>query len=327
MTGTKAKPEEIARLILEADTVAVCSHISPDGDTLGCAAAMRLALLKLGKKPSLFCDGKVPDQLDFLPGIGEMREPAGDEGPFDLLLAVDVSDVKRMGTCLALRNCSARTALIDHHPTNPFFMEANWVDGEAPATCVMIFRLLGLLGVVPDRDIAVCLYTGISTDTGNFAFDATNAECFGIMRDLMDTGLPLAKLNRILFRDRAMPQVKLIGKALASLRYYEDGRIAVMKLTKRDFDECSALSEHADTVVNFGLDTVGTEMALLARETLNSDGTVKMSLRSKEPVVISDIAKEFGGGGHPQASGITMEGTLDDTAARVLEAMIKKLNG
>ena len=327
MTGTKAKPEEIARLILEADTVAVCSHISPDGDTLGCAAAMRLALLKLGKKPSLFCDGKVPDQLDFLPGIGEMREPAGDEGPFDLLLAVDVSDVKRMGTCLALRNCSARTALIDHHPTNPFFMEANWVDGEAPAACVMIFRLLGLLGVVPDRDIAVCLYTGISTDTGNFAFDATNAECFGIMRDLMDTGLPLAKLNRILFRDRAMPQVKLIGKALASLTYYEGGRIAVMKLTKRDFDECGALSEHADTVVNFGLDTVGTEMALLARETLNSDGTVKMSLRSKEPVVISDIAKEFGGGGHPQASGITMEGTLDDTAARVLEAMIKKLNG
>ena len=318
-------PEAVARMIREAQTIAVCSHVNPDGDTLGCAAAMRLALLRLGKKASLFCDGKVPDQMSFLPGINEMRMPDADEGPFDLMLSVDVSDPKRLGACAALIEKSTHTAQIDHHPTNPLFMEVNDVDGEAPATCILIREQLKLLGIGLDPDLAVCLYTGISTDTGNFAFASTDAACFSVMSELMEQGLPLARLNRILFRERAMPQVKLLGKALGSLQYYENGQIAVMKLTPKDFQDCGALSEHADTLVNFGLDTVGTRMALLARS--NEDGSVKFSLRAKEPDSVSDVAKSFGGGGHPQAAGITLDGTLDETVSRVLDALVRKLNG
>ena len=122
-----------------------------------------------------------------------------------------------------------------------------------------------------------------------------------------------------------MPQVLLIGRALSSLKYYENGQIAVMRLTKKDFTDCSALSEHADTIVNFGLDTAGTRMAVLAREADN--GTIKFSLRAKEPDSVNDIAQSFGGGGHPQASGITMGGPLDEAAEKVLQAMIRKLNG
>ena len=325
MEAMTRKPEAIARMIREAQTIAVCSHVNPDGDTLGSAATMRLALLKLGKTVSLFCDGKVPDQLAFLPGIGEMSAPTGEEGPFDLMLAVDVSDEKRLGCCAKLLPKCRHTAQIDHHPTNPLFMEENSVDGAEPANCILIREQLAALGVEPDRDIAVCLYTGISTDTGNFAFASTNAACFEIMSELLGKGLPLAELNRILFRERARAQVLLMGRALSSLRYYEDGRIAVMKLTRQDFDECGALSEHADTLVNFGLDTVGTRMALLAREA--EGGEVKFSLRAKEPDCVSDVAQEFGGGGHPQASGITMYGELDETVSRVLDALIRKLNG
>ena len=318
-------PEAIARMIREARTVAVCSHVNPDGDTLGCAAAMRLALLSLGKEVSLFCDGKVPDQLSFLPGIGEMRVPTGEEGPFDLLLSVDVSAEDRLGCCAGLKARSLHTAQIDHHPTNPFFMEENYVDGDAPAACILIREELKALGVPLDRDLAVCLYTGISTDTGNFAFASTNAVCFGIMSELMEQGLPLAELNRILFRERAMAQVLLIGKALGSLKYYENGRIAVMTLTQKDFEDCGALSEHADTLVNFGLDTIGVRMALLARE--EKGGKIKFSLRAKEPDTVNDVAQLFNGGGHPQAAGITMNGTLDQKVGPVLDAMIRKLNG
>ena len=322
MSGT---PETIARMVQDARTIAVCSHVNPDGDTLGCAAAMRLALIYLGKEVSLFCDGKVPDQLSFLPGIGEMRVPTGEEGPFDLFLSVDVSDEKRLGNCASLKTKSQHTAQIDHHPTNPLFMEENYVDGSAPAACLLINEVLKSLNVPLNRDIAICLYTGISTDTGNFAFASTNAACFGVMSELMEQDLPLAELNRILFRERAMPQVLLIGKALNGLKYYENGRIAVMTLTRQDFLDCGALSEHADTVVNFGLDTVGTRMALLARET--EDGKVKFSLRAKEPDTVSDVAQLFGGGGHPQAAGITMNGTLEQAVRPVLDAMIRKLNG
>ena len=317
--------DAIAGMIRDAQTIAVCSHVNPDGDTLGCAAAMRLALTRLGKRVSMFCDGKVPDQLSFLPGIQEMKMPGENEGPFDLMLAVDVSDPKRLGKCSELIGKSSRTAQIDHHPTNPLFTEENWVDGNAPAACLLIREMLSTLGVGLDPDLAVCLYTGVSTDTGNFAFAATNAECFNLMSELMAQQLPIAKLNRILFRERAMPQVLLLGKALSSLKYYENGKIAVMKLTREDFRVCGALAEHADTLVNFGLDTVGTRMALLAREDENQ--AIKFSLRAKEPDSINDVAQSFGGGGHPQAAGITMHGSLEETVLQVLEAMIRKLNG
>lgn len=315
----------IARVIREAQRIAVCSHINPDGDTLSCAATMYLALQRTGKDVSMFCDGKVPDQLSFLPGISEMLVPAQSSGTYDLLLSLDVSDEKRLGSCADLKIRSIHTAQIDHHPTNPMFMEVNWIDGSAPAACVMIRELLRILGIELDRDLAICLYTGISTDTGNFAFASTNALCFDIMSELMKKDLPLAELNRILFRERAMPQVLLIGRALSSLKYYENGQIAVMRLTKKDFTDCSALSEHADTIVNFGLDTAGTRMAVLAREADN--GTIKFSLRAKEPDSVNDIAQSFGGGGHPQAAGITMAGTLEESVRHVLDSMIRKVNG
>lgn len=323
----RRNPEEIARVLRNAETIAICSHVNPDGDTLGAAAAMKIALNKLGKTVSLFCDGKVPDQLSFLPGIDEMQEPGENTGVFDLMLSVDVSDEKRLGACINLKEKSKHTAQIDHHPTNPLFMEVNSVDGECPATCLLIREQIAALGIEPDRDIAICLYTGISTDTGNFAYDSTNEACFTLMSELMSLDLPLAELNRILFRDRAKPQVMLISKALDSLRYYEQDRIAVMKLTKEDFLTCGALNEHADTLVNFGLDTVGTCMAMLAREDVNAPGIIKFSLRAKEPLVINDVAQSFGGGGHPQAAGISMYGNLDEKISEVLEAMIYKLNG
>ena len=323
MSEMKRNPEKIAELIREAQTIAVVSHINPDGDTIGSAAAMRLILEALGKNVTLFCDGKVPDQLSFIPGHDLFRVPDGNEGPFDLMLAVDVSDEKRLGACAALKHVSKRTAQIDHHPTNPLYAEVNSVDGSAPANCILIREQMKTLGVPMNRDIAICLYTGISTDTGNFSFGSTNAESFRIMSELMEQDLPLARLNRILFRVKSREQIKLLGKALESLTFRGNGKIAVMKLTQADFEACGALSEHADTIVNYGLDTIGTEMALLGRET--HDGRVKFSLRTKEPFTVNDIAARFGGGGHPQASGITMDGTLDECTEQVLSEMISKV--
>ncbi len=325
METMRRNPEAVAECIREAGTIAVAGHVNPDGDTLGSAAAMYLALKAMGKQVLLFCDGKVPDQLSFLPGAELFRIPEGNEGPFDLLLAVDVSDIRRLGKCAGLIARSGRTAQIDHHPTNPLYMQVNSVDGEAPATCMLIMEQLDMMGVPLTKEIAICLYTGISTDTGNFAFASTNAEAFRIMGRLMEQELPLAKLNRILFREKSREQILLLGKALTSLTFRGDGRIAVMKLTNADFTACGALSEHADTLVNYGLDTIGTQMALLTRE--STDGRIKMSLRAKEPLRVDDIAGKFGGGGHPQASGISMDGTLDECAECVLKAMEEKISG
>ena len=323
MSEMKRNPEAIADAIFQARSIAVVSHVNPDGDTVGCATAMRLGLTAMGKDVTLFCDGKIPDILQFLPGADMFRVPEGNEGPYDLMLCVDVSDEKRLGACAELKKVCRTTAQIDHHPTNPLFTDVNSVDENAPAACLLVREQLRILGVPMTKEIAECLYTGISTDTGNFAFASTNPECFRVMSELMEAELPIAELNRNLFRVKSREQIKLVGRALESLTFAGNGRIAVMKLTKQDFADCHALSEHADTVVNYGLDTIGTEMALLAREA--DDGQVKFSLRAKEPQRVDDIAKMFGGGGHPQASGITMNGTIDEAVELVLAEMTKKV--
>ena len=316
-------PAGIARAIESAQSVCVCSHISPDGDTIGSALSMRLALLALGKRVGVFCQDKVPDNLLFLPGAEEIRKPAENTESYDLFLSVDASDPARLGDCWQLRSLCAHSAQIDHHGTNPDFAEVNSVDGDAAATCVMIRQQLDRMGVALTPEIAQCLYAGISTDTGNFAFDCTDAEAFRAMADLMEVGLPLARMNMILFRERSEPQLRLLGRAIESLKYMGDGQLAIMTLTRQDFADCHALSEHADTIVNYALETVGTKMALLGRE--SDDGMLKFSLRAREPLSVDDVAARLGGGGHARAAGISMEGELQLATRQVAQEMLKKL--
>lgn len=312
-------PAGIAGAVREADSICICGHVSPDGDTVGAALAMRLILLSMGKKVRVFFQDKVPDNLTFLPGSEEIRRPEENDGEYDLFLAVDVSNPERLGTCGALMSRCARSAQIDHHGTNPEYAQVNSVDGNASATCTMIREQMNWLGAKLTRDVAVCLYTGISTDTGNFSFSCTDPEAFRAAGGLLEAGLPLADLNMRLFRERSAAQLRLLGRAIESLRYEADGRIAVMTLTLKDFEDCGALSEHSDTVVNYALETIGTKMAVLGRE--SDDGRLKFSLRARAPLKVDGVAAAMGGGGHPQASGISMDGSLEEATRRVVLEM------
>ena len=317
-------PAGIAEAIRAAESVCICGHVNPDGDTIGSALAMRLILLGSGKKAQVFFQDKVPDNLMFLPGADTIRKPETCGERYDLFLAVDVSDPARLGGCAALMSRCTQTAQIDHHGTNPGYTRISSVDGNASATCAMIPEQMRFLRSDMTPEIAVCLYTGISTDTGNFSFSCTDAETFQVMSDLIEYGLPLAELNMRLFRERPGPQLKLLGRAIEHKRYEAGGRLAVMTLTRQDFRDCGALSEHADTLVNFGLETVGTEMALLARES-EEEGLIKCSLRARAPLAVDGIAARLGGGGHPQAAGVTLKGSLQEMTERVVQAMTAAL--
>ena len=126
-----------------------------------------------------------------------------------------------------------------------------------------------------------------------------------------------------LFREKDPRQLKLLGRALERMTWEAEGRIAVTTLTLRDFAECEALPEHADTLVNYGLESLGTKLALLARE--DGDGKVKFSLRARAPLAVDGIARRMGGGGHPRAAGISMAGTLAEKVPLVVEAMKETL--
>ena len=323
--------DRIAELLLRLDTAALCCHVSPDGDTIGSALALYGALVRLGKHPTVFCVDKVPNDLTGLPNAEKVRDirTLGPEERFDLLLPVDVSDCRRMGKVDGipvwdlLRPCCGADALIDHHRTNPGFCAVNCIDGDAPAAGLIIRELLPLLGVSLDADLASCLYAAIATDTGNLSYPSTTAEAFRVMAELLEAGLDLPAWNRRLFVLRPAARVKLTARAASQMRLYHGDRIAVLTVRNKDFEECQALPEHTDGIVNQGLSVEGVCMACLLRD--SADG-VKVSLRCVNPYRIDRVAERFQGGGHAQAAGFTMPGPIDACIAPVLSALEEELD-
>ena len=320
--------QAVAEKLREASRIAVVAHLNPDGDCIGSALAMQMILRAMGKQADAFDRDKMPDILRTLAGVGEIRPLQEARGPYDVLLCVDCADLSRIVDAHvpeqkawldALIAASACMVQIDHHPSNPGYADVNWVDGEAAAACVMVYDLMTDLGVEPTREIAECLYAGISTDTGNFLQDNTNEDALRVVAALQKTGFNQGRLGRTLFAERRPEQVALISRALQTLRYGADCHATCMVLTRKDFDETGALPEDADTIVNFGRDIRGVHMALLARET--EDGT-KMSLRSIYPYHVVEVARAYGGGGHDMAAGCTVRGMGPEEAAeRVFAAM------
>ena len=311
-----------------ANTVALICHVSPDGDTVGSALALRLALLSLGKAVRAFCQDKVPDTFTLLPGADAVENEASlaPSDRFDLCCSVDVSTAARMGRCAAAMEHADSRAIIDHHGTNPRdWAPVSDVDGNAPACALLVYALIRQLGVSVDPDMAACLYTALSTDTGNFSYSSTSAEAFEVQAELMKTGFDMSELNRRLFRVKALPHVLLVKCALESLTLYAGGRVTATSVTLADMEACHALPEHTDEIVNQGLQIEGVCMTVFGRE--SADGSVKLSLRGNPGYPVDQIAAAFGGGGHALAAGITFRsGTLRECMDRVIAAMLSHFN-
>ncbi|MBR4458042.1 MAG: DHH family phosphoesterase [Clostridia bacterium] len=318
----------VAEAVRQAASVAVCCHLNPDGDTIGTALALRLALLRLGKRVEVFCRDRAPDLVAMLPGAETVRsfESLREGERFDLLFTVDVSDKSRLGEGAFERMAAVcgDTCQVDHHETNPLFCRVNCVDGSAPAAGLILRELLAALGVPLDREMAECLYAAIATDTGNFSFGNVTPEAYRTAAELLEAGLPLAEMNRRLFVLQPEAQVRLTGRAIGSMRVFHGGEAAVMTLSRKDFEDCGARTEHADTVVNRALAVQGVRLAALLRE---DGGRTKASLRSVAPDTVSGIAAAFGGGGHAQAAGCTLDLPLDEAAERIAETFRAALDG
>ncbi len=314
---------EVISAIERANTVAIACHISPDGDTVGSALALRLGLMGLGKAVTLVCQDKIPDILHFLPGADQFCDPDDIAGPFDLLLCVDISDERRMGRCISLVGKAARTAQVDHHGTNTRYAQANAVDGAAPANALIVKELLERLGCPITADVALCLAVGLSTDTGHLVYGSTTPEAYRMMGEMIEHGADIAEAYRKLYRERPVRQVRLLAKALDTLTFHHGGDVTSLHLTHQDFLDCGALQEDAEIIVNYGLDILGVKMCVFARET--GQGDVKLSLRAVAPHNVAQVALRFGGGGHAQAAGATVQTPLMETIEQVAAVMSEAL--
>ena len=311
--------DDMLSAILSAGSVLLFGHVNPDGDTLGSVLALKKRLERMGKRVQAVVDGFVPSYLAFLPGADGMLNAQAVPETFDLALAVDVASSDRLGRCEALFASAEKTAVIDHHGTNSGYAQVNMIDQDAPATAILVYRLFEQMELAMTQEEAICLYTALSTDTGNFIYDSTNAESFAMMSGLMQAGLPLAEYSRLLFRQKEEKHVRLLAEALPSLHVFSGGKIAGLFVTQAQMDKVGANGGHAEGIVNYAIDLEGVGMAYFIREL--PDGRHKASLRALEPYRVDDIAAQFGGGGHRLAAGVTLDMPLDE-AVRTIEAAL-----
>lgn len=314
---------DIIGMVREARHILLCTHLMPDGDALGSMLALNALCTQLGKKSTMICHHPVPAYLRFLPGCENIRLPQEITAQgFDLAISIDASDMERLGDSAMAFLKADRTLQMDHHQTNTMFAQYNMVLDELPASGSLVFRFFQEARLVFTRDVAIYLYTAIGTDTGNFCFSGVTDETFEQIAQLMRSGLPLLETARALHLMQEREQVLLLGRALFSLRFFMDGKLSGMHLSKGDFLDCQAGSEHVENIVNHGLYIPGVAMCYLASE--QNDG-IKFSLRSIAPYEVAGIALAFGGGGHAQAAGCTLHGPMDDAVMRVQGALIEAL--
>ena len=196
------------------------------------------------------------------------------------------------------------SANIDHHVSNTFYAKVNVVDEDAAATGEIVYHLISLLGIKPNKIIAEALYTAIVSDTGRFSFSNTRPKTHRIVANLIEWGVDVVKLSNLLFNNHSLEWVRLLGQAINSLEIYHDGKVAIMHITKEMMDRTGTTEEHSTGIIQYAKDITGVELAALLREVDAS--TVKVSLRSQSIIDVSLLAQEFGGGGHKRAAGCTI---------------------
>ncbi len=316
----EAELASVLDAIRKAEDVLLICHVSPDGDTLGSALALYARLRRMGKRAQIGVDGDVPQIYKYLPEQENVKKPE-ECLPAALALSIDVSDTKRLGGMKELFDACGSQALIDHHPTNDGFAQINTIDGDAPASAVLAWRLMKLEGMPISPEEALCLYTGLSTDTGNFVYESTNAESFTMMGELMQCGLDLDTYSRLLFRRKSRIFVRLLELALPSLKVSEDGEIAGLVVTAEQLKAAGATAEHTDGLVDYAIDLEGVKAAYFMRE--EPDGKIKASLRAIKPVRIDKLAQSLGGGGHWRAAGCSLYAPMDE-ARTVIERGLRE---
>ncbi len=300
------------------DDLLILTHLHPDGDALGSSLALCLMLESLGKRAAVCCQDGCPSYLDVLPARGRLHLP--ESLPFEpkALVCVDLSVADRLGRAAFLLDQGLPVCCVDHHEQPTLSAEVRLVEPQAAASGELIDRIRRELNVPLTRDMALCLYVAIATDTGNFAFSCTTPDALRTVAECVETGIDIDAMNYELFRKRSKARTKLLGRAIEGMVFPCAGRIALMTLRADDFAACGAAMADTEGVVNFGVNAEGVLAAILA---VQQGGQVKFSLRSRGAVNVAALLRPLGGGGHERAAGLTLEGDFDACVERVLAAV------
>lgn len=290
----------------------ILCHENPDGDTMGCGLALYSLGKRLDKDVRVMGRDPIPERYWFLPYYRDFEcctEILEEDIRNALLICVDTSTAARSMPGLKEVLSIADSINIDHHGDNHLYCKLNLVDPEASASAELITELLIEGGWGIEEREAICLYTGLSTDNGNFRFGTTTARSHLCAAKLLEAGVKPAVIDEYVNENMTPSILKLWGLAFTRTEMFSNGRGALFWLKREDFEEAGADSSAVDGLVNKLLKIAGVKVALFMTE---ANGENKVSIRTKTPYVARDIASVFGGGGHLQAAGAKIKGAFQD---------------
>ncbi|MBC8235198.1 bifunctional oligoribonuclease/PAP phosphatase NrnA [bacterium] len=316
-------PKEILRVIENHNKFVISTHISPDGDAIGAQLGLYSFLKELGKQVWVINADPVPYGYAFLPFSDIISSKLPPES-FEILIVVDAGSLMRIGDELSKVLLPEKSIInIDHHVTNDKFGHYNWVDADACAASELIYKLIKRHGMNIGQKRAICLYTGIMTDTGCFRFSNTTPETHRIVAELIAEGVSAEEISRFVYENLPSSRIKLLGLVLSTLQVSLDEKIAWIRVTQNMYASTSTNKEDTENFIDYVkfIDTV--EIALFFVEL--KSGKTKVSFRSKNEFDVSKIAVKFGGGGHQRAAGCTIEASVDETEKTVVANIQKEL--
>ncbi|MDI6606764.1 MAG: bifunctional oligoribonuclease/PAP phosphatase NrnA, partial [Candidatus Omnitrophota bacterium] len=305
----------------------ITTHTSPEGDALGSELAFYRLLKKLGKEAVIVNEDPCPSGYEFLPGIENIKKFKKDlkYPPFDCLVTLDCTDLKRSGEVHSLNSAARPVLNIDHHISNLGFGDINWIEPFSSSCAEMVYLIYKKLKVPLDRESALCLYTGILTDTGSFRYSNTSARTHKIVAHLLGFELDIPQVYKSIYENIPYPEMKLLSNILPGMKACAQGRIIWFQIKHNLLRRRKLSFDLSESILTFGRAIKGAEVVALFKENLGVKDEIRVNLRSQGRVDVNKIASFFGGGGHKNASGITIRGKIDLVRRKVLRKIEESL--
>ena len=314
--------DNILEEIKKAETIAILTHETPDGDAIGSSLAMKLAIKELGKDADVI----IPEYsrlFEFLPEAKNIKKESNIQ-KYDLAIAVDCTDLKRLKCGDIYFETAKSKIVIDHHGTNKMFGDFNFVNPVSPACCEILIGMFEYFGIDITKDIGMCIVTGIITDTGGFRYSGVTSETFEFTAELLRKGVNVSDIYKRVLDTKTIANFELNKLVSQRMEFLENGKITFTYINLEDEENVNAEEGDHEGLVEIGRDVEGVEVSIFLREKEDPKG-YKVSLRSNDYVNVSDVALMFGGGGHPKAAGCFIQGDLEQAKTKIISEIKKVL--
>lgn len=307
---------ELSGYLKDHDNYEILTHAYPDGDTLGSGFALCLALQQIGKNARVITTN-IPSKFTYLlKGVKEQDFEA------QTIISTDVAADSLLGSNME-KYAGRIDVCIDHHGSNTITAKEKFVDRFAAATCEIVYKLFRRMKIKITEQIADCIYTGISTDTGCFRYTNTTSETMRVAAQLMDFGCNTEYINKAMFETKSKTKIQIEHAVYDTMTYCANGKCAIIYTTLDMFKSLDVGDDEMEGLASIPRQIEGVLIGITMRE--KEGGFFKISVRTNCGINASEFCSQFGGGGHPAAAGCTIEGTLDEVKNKLIEAAEKVL--